>query len=136
MEWSDIICAPCMHLSLGILQNWVIFPKWKSNGKMSSSTTPHYDTRRSEHYMVNDKRMKFVCETPIPQMCKRANMVPELFTWATSKTNFVSLVCRAADTDFGSLSKMKWLPGHPASYPGELIFCVMFSTWTIWYCSR
>ena len=63
--------------------------------------------RRSEHYMVNDKRMKLVREAPIPQMCKMANMVPELFTSATSKTCFVSSVRRATDADFGSLCKLK-----------------------------
>ena len=63
--------------------------------------------RHSERFKVNDKRMKLEKGAPITQMCKMANMVPELFTMATSRTNFISSIRKAPDTAFGSLCDVK-----------------------------
>jgi ribonuclease P/MRP protein subunit RPP40 len=56
--------------------------------------------RRNEFIKINDKSMKLAITSPVPLMCKQSNLVPELFSNSTSRTNFITLVRNISDNVF------------------------------------
>lgn len=50
------------------------------------------ELRHSEYIKINDKNMKLALKAPLPQMCKNANKVADIFNSSSSRNNFISLL--------------------------------------------
>lgn len=48
--------------------------------------------RHKEYIKITDKNMRLTLKAPLPQMCKSANKVADIFTKSTSRNNFISLI--------------------------------------------
>lgn len=59
--------------------------------------------RRQEFVRINDKKLKLALTTPLAQMVRLSNAVPDLFRDATSRTNFISRTRAIDDSAFGAL---------------------------------
>lgn len=56
--------------------------------------------RRNEYIKIIDKDMKLALKSPVPQMCKNANKVVELFSNASTRKNFISRLRNTSDNVF------------------------------------
>ena len=57
--------------------------------------------RRNEYIKIKDKNMKLALQSPVPHMCRQANLVPDLFTNSASRESFTTSLQKLPDSIFG-----------------------------------
>ena len=116
----------CLTFMYDILHSHANCPSLKESVTLNANPR---GLRRQELLRINDRSMKLALASPLCRMVKFANIVPEHFNNAQSRTNFITLSRATEDATFGSALLFK----RPPTWPGQLIQFIWPGKFTLVY---